>query len=271
MKNNLKRIVILFLAMTICFGTITGCSGRLTPKKLMKNITKNLKLIKSVSNSMNMNVELEDVFDTTRITMDMLMENTVDPQAGHASGAAHVKMNETEVGSDIEIYQVNEDGAFVTYSSMYGQWSRESAENSKKSTFNGNLFEEAGESIESFRLAEQNVTVEEQECYEMYGDISGKELLGFMGLEMMGAFGLVEIPDPDAIMKLQIPVIIDVYKEEMLPARVIVDMTDVMNELYDEYGKSTNVNDFTIKLGYTGFDQVEKIEVPTEVLQATGQ
>lgn len=44
-----------------------------------------------------------------------------------------------------------------------------------------------------------------------------------------------------------------------------------MNDLYDKYNKSTNVNDFTIKLSYIGFNQVEKIEVPQEVQQACGQ
>ena len=67
---------------------------------------------------------------------------------------------------------------------------------------------------------------------------------------------------------LAVPVTIDVYQEELLPARVIVDMTDVMNDLYDEYGKSTNVNDFTIQLGYTGFDNVGEIQVPQEVKDA---
>ena len=47
-----------------------------------------------------------------------------------------------------------------------------------------------------------------------------------------------------------------------------MDMTDVMNDLYDEYGKSTNVNDFTIQLGYTGFDNVGEIQVPQEVKDA---
>ena len=105
----------------------------------------------------------------------------------------------------------------------------------------------------------------------MYEDISGEELLKFMGLDMMRAFGLVELPEEDAISGLSVPITIDIYKEEMLPARIIVDMTDVMNDLYDKYNKSTNVNDFTIKLSYIGFNQVEKIEVPQEVQQACGQ
>ena len=44
---------------------------------------------------------------------------------------------------------------------------------------------------------------------------------------MMRAFGLVELPEEDAISGLSVPITIDIYKEEMLPARIIVDMTDV--------------------------------------------
>ena len=257
--------------LALCVGAVTGCSGKLTPKKMMSAVTENLAEVKSVSNSLEMDIELEDVLDLTKISMDMQMENTTKPTAGHAKGSAEVNFSGTQVGSDMEIYQVTEGDEFVTYSSMYGQWSREAAEGAQKSTFNGNLFQEAGDSIKSFHIAKETVLVENKECYEMYGDISGKELLKFMGLDMMGAFGLVELPEEDAISGLSIPITIDIYKEEMLPARIIVDMTDVMNDLYDKYEKTTNVNDFTIKLGYTGFDQVEKIEVPQEVLQACGQ
>lgn len=270
MRKQLKRAVSLLLLLAVCIN-MAGCSGRLTPKKLMANVNENLGAVKSVSNSLAMNIELEDVLETTTITMDMQMENTAKPEAGHAKGSAMVKISDSQVGSDIEIYQLTEDGKFVTYSSMYGQWNRETADSTEQNALNGNLFQEAGDSIKSFRIAEQNVQVNEKECYEMYGDISGKELLQFMGLDMMGAFGLVELPDEDAITTLQIPVIIDVYTEDMLPARVIVDMTDVMNNLYDKYEKSTNVNDFTIELGYTGFNQVEEIKVPQEVQQACGQ
>lgn len=151
---------------------------------------------------------------------------------------------------------------------MYGEWNKEVSKNPKKSTFNGNLFQEAGNSVRSFRIAKETVEVGDEECYEMYGDITGKELLQFMGLDMVGAFGLVEIPEGDTIAKLEIPVTIDIYKEKMLPARVIIDMTDVMNELYEQYGKSTNVNNFMIKLEYTGFNEIKKIEVPEEVKEA---
>lgn len=268
MKKCVKKIIYLLLVAICSVNMMTGCSSKLTPAKLMSTVTKNLGKVTSVSNSLSMDIELEDVLDSTKISMDMEMENTTKPMAGHAKGTAEVDMGGTKVGSDIEIYQVTEGKEFVTYSSMYGKWSRENSKNPKKNTFNGNLFQEAGNSVKSFRIAKEPVQVEEEECYQMYGDITGKELLQFMGLDMMKAFGLVDIPGEDTIAELKIPVTIDVYKEEMLPARVMIDMTDVMNDLYDQYNKSMNVNNFVIKLGYTGFNQIQKIEVPQDVKSA---
>ncbi|MBU3875643.1 hypothetical protein HGO97_007440 [Faecalicatena sp. AGMB00832] len=271
MIKYVKKGQSIILLGILCTILTVGCSSKMTPKKMMASVSTNLAKAKSVTNTLRMDIELEDVLDTMKINMDMKMENTVKPKAGHALGSAEVEFGGTKLGSDIEIYQVNEGREAVTYSRMYDKWSREASDNSKKSTFNGNLFQEAGDSIESFRIAEQNVEVDHKECYQMYGNVTGKELLEFMGLDMMGAFGLVEIPDEDAITSLEVPVTIEVYKEDMLPARVIVDMTDVMNELYDKYDKSTNVNDFTIELGYTGFDDVKEILVPQEVKDSCTQ
>lgn len=268
MRKNVKKAGSVILLLICCMLLSVGCSGKLTPKKLMSAVSENLADEKSVTNTLNMYIELEDVLDIMKISMDMQMENTVSPKAGHAKGTAEVDLSGTKVGSDIEIYQVNEGDEYVTYSSMYDKWSREISDSSQESTFNGNIFEEAGDSIKSFHIAEQTTKFHDKECYQMYGDIAGKELLQFMGLDMMGAFGLVEIPDKDAMAELTIPVTIEVYKEEMLPARIIVDMTDVMNNLYDKYDEPTNVNDFTIELGYKGFNEVEEIQVPQEVKDA---
>lgn len=270
MNTNFKKAVCAVLLLALIAAGVTGCSGRMTPKRLLSAVTENLAKAKSVSNSLHMNMEFEDVLDTMKISMDMQMENTIKPKAGHAKGTAQVDASGTKVGSDIEIYQVSEGRDSATYSSIYGKWSKETAKGGEKSGIggSGNLFQEAGDSIKSFRIAKEGVTVEGKECYEMYGDISGKEFLDFMGLDIVKAFGLVNLPDEKAIKSLKIPITMDISKKEMLPARIIVDMTDVMNNLYDKYRKSTNVNDFTIKLEYTGFDQVQKIEVPEEVKAA---
>lgn len=240
----------------------------MTPESLMSKVTGNLAKVKSVSNSLNMDVELEDVLQTTEIAMDMKTENTTKPMAGHAKGSAHVNLSGTEVGSDIEIYQIKEGQEFVTYSSMYGKWSRETSNHSKNTALNKGLFQESGKTLKSFRIAKEPIQLEKKECYEMYGDITGKELLQFMGLDMVGAFGLVNLPGTDTIANMKIPITIDIYKEKLLPARIMIDMTDVMNDLYDQNGKTTNINNFMIKLEYTGFNQTQKIEVPADIKAA---
>lgn len=93
-----------------------------------------MKEVNSASSSLEIEVELEDVLDHTRIRMDMDMENTVSPRAGHAKGRAEVKLNDNLVSSNMEIYQVEEGDKYVTYSSLYEQWSRTESENSSSSS-----------------------------------------------------------------------------------------------------------------------------------------
>lgn len=259
------------MLLVVCLNLMTGCNTRLTPKRLMDTVTNNLTEAKSATTSLYMKAEFEDVLDLMKISMDMQMENTTKPKAGHAKGKALVDVSGTKVESDIEIYQIMEGQEFATYSSIYGQWSREVTKGNQQSGFNGNLLQGAEKSIRSFRIAEEKVIVGGKKCYEMYGDISGKEFLDFMGLDIVKVFGLVELPGEDTIKQLEIPITVDIYEAELLPARVFVDMTDVMNELYKKHGKSTSVNDFTIKLEYMGFNQKEKIEVPLEIRQALGK
>ena len=98
--------------------------------------------------------------------------------------------------------------------------------------------------------------------------MQGKKLMDFLGEEMIQAYGLVDLPDQNALDTLEIPVTIDIYKKEQLPARIIVDMTEVMDELYQSYGKTTNVNFYNIELVYQGYDDVKPIQVPESVKQA---
>ena len=93
--------------------------------------------------------------------------------------------------------------------------------------------------------------------------------MGLLGKDMINAFGLVDLPSEEAVKELDVPVIFDIYKEELLPARIIVDMSGVLNDLYDSYGETTKVNLYSIELVFTGYDQVDQITVPQEVQEAS--
>ena len=251
----------------VCLVCLTGCS-QVTSKKLVDNAAKNMEKEKSFANTVKLDFQVDEVVDSMGVSMEMEMESTASPRAGHAKGTAKVNVKGTEVASDMEIYQVTEGNEHVTYSSIYDEWTKETAGASSQIGVNENFFQSAKEPMEAFHLSEETVEVEGKECYQMYGDIPCKELTDFLGEEMIYAFGLLELPEMDTVENMKIPVIFDVYKEEMLPARMIVDMKEALENLYDSYGEGKNVSDFTIELIFRDYGKVPQIQVPQEVKEA---
>lgn len=264
-RQNSRRLKV-FLTAGLCMSLLSGCGEKLTPKKIMNRMEKNLADVTSFSNHVEMDIKMEELVHYTKVTMDMEMENTMEPKAGHAKGSAAVTMRDVTLDSQMEIYQVEEDGAQVTYSGMDGAWMKETTEESTGGiALDKNLFSEMSESADEFQLAEKTIELDGKSCYEMYGDVTGKELMGVLGSQMLHGFGLVTLPDESAVAGLQIPVIFDVYEEDLLPARMHVDMTDVLNELYDGLGESADVTHYVIQLSFTEYDTVEEITVPEEI------
>ena len=89
---------------------------------------------------------------------------------------------------------------------------KESAEGSSENHLgiDGNIFAQEGKALESFHLSEQETTVNGKACYQLYGDVTGTELMGLLGKEMVEAYHLVNLPEEDAIRNLKIPVIFDI-------------------------------------------------------------
>lgn len=266
MWKQKKRKAALLLTAALCASLLNGCGGEMTPKKITEQVEENLTGVTSFSNRVEMDIKMEELVHYTKVTMDMTMENTMEPKAGHAKGTAEVTMRGVTLTSGLEIYQVEEGEDSITYSGLDGQWSKETAQESQGGiALDSNLFSEIGESAEEFQLAEESVEVEEKPCYEMYGNVTGQELIGILGSSMIHGFGLVELPDDSVVAELDIPVILDVYQENMLPARMIVDMTEVLNKLYDSLGETTDVTQYAIELSFTEYNVVGDICVPQEI------
>lgn len=85
-KTGWLGVIILSMCM------FTACGEKVTPKKLMESMSKNMSGITSFANTVKMDIELEDVLYTTAVSMDIELESTSDPKAGHALGKAHLKM-----------------------------------------------------------------------------------------------------------------------------------------------------------------------------------
>ena len=271
LRAGLRRAGVLAMSLS-CILCMSGCSGH-GARRLLEQAEEKLHGVSSSVNYVEVAIQLEDVLELREVNLEMTMENTTEPPAGHASGSAKVNIRDARVEAELEIYQVMEDGDYVTYSSIDGEWNKEVAENEAENHLglDSSIFAREGKAMESFHLSEETVTVEGRECYQMYGEMTGEELMGLLGRDMINAFGLVDLPSGEAVREMNIPVIFDMYKEEMLPARIHVNMSDVLNELYDSYGETTKVNLYSIELVFTDYDKVDRIEVPDEVRDAAEQ
>lgn len=273
-RQEYRCKVAAILLLFVLTGMLAGCSGRMTPKRLLADMEENMQNVTSSANHVEVAIQMEDVLDIRNVNMALDLENTTQPPAGYAKGTAKVKIKNAQVSADLEIYQVQEDGKAVTYSRTNDSW----VERKRQGTAPRVILEwtvifsgRKCKAMESFHLAKKTVKEDGKECYQMYGDVTGTELMGILGKDMVNAFHLVELPDEDAIRELKIPVIFEIYKDEMLPARILVDMSDVLNELYESYGETSKVNLYSIDLKFTDFDQVDAIEVPEEVKEAAGE
>ncbi len=269
MRKNKKTGLYCFVSVLLSMVLLTGCIGKMTPKKLMMSVIKNMTDVTSFSNSLTMDIKMENLVKVTEVSMDIEMENTLNPQSGHAKGTAAINIQGFKLSGDLEVYQVTDGDKKETYSAIDGIWSKSESDSSSGISIDQNILKDISDEIEKFRLADEMVEVEGKECYELYGEVSGDSLIGILGTDMIHAYGLVDLPDEDAIRKLRIPITIDVYQEDFLPARMQVDMTDVLDELYDSYKETTDVNDFRFDLVFDGYNNVNEIHVPDEVKNQT--
>ena len=220
---SVQLLTVLVAVMLFC----SGCAGKMNAKKIFRQSSENMQKVTSSANHVELAIQMSDILNLMEVNMEMDLENTTEPPAGHAKGTARVTIKDSEVSADLELYQVEEDGKQVTYSGTNGSWKKESAEGSSENHLgiDGNIFAQEGKALESFHLSEQETTVNGKACYQLYGDVTGTELMGLLGKEMVEAYHLVNLPEEDAIRNLKIPVIFDIYKEELLP--------EVMDYLYE--------------------------------------
>ena len=226
--------------------------------------------VSSSSSRVELDIQLEDILDLREVNMEMEMENTTDPPAGHAKGSAEVNIVDAEVSGDMEIYQVMEDGEYVIYSSLDGKWEREVTDPDSENHLgiDGNIFAQEGDVLEDFPpcrgagyCGRQRMLSDVRGCERGRPDGTSRE--GYDQCLRPGRSskrgGSKRTGCPGHIRYLQ---------RRMLPARIIVDMSGVLGDLYDSYGETTKVNLYSIELVFTEYDQVEEITVPQEVKDA---
>ena len=142
-----QLLIVLVAVMLFC----SGCAGKMNAKKIFRQSSENMQKVTSSANHVELAIQMSDILNLMEVNMEMDLENTTEPPAGHAKGTARVTIKDSEVSADLELYQVEEDGKQVTYSGTNGSWKKESAEGSSENHLgiDGNIFAQEGKALES--------------------------------------------------------------------------------------------------------------------------
>lgn len=268
MKRRNKRLAAVGMAAVMTAGLVTGCGTKATPENLLRDMSKNAEEVESFLCNIDMQAEMTDGTSALGISVNMDMENTLEPEASHAKGRMDINMDGTSVGSDVEIYQITEGEETTSYTLMEGEWSKSVTTEDGSSV--DNMLEIDESMASSFQLEEDLVDVNGQECFELQGSISGdlfNDAFAGMEDELFSSLGGVDF-DEAAMAETEIPCTIDIYRESILPAKVHIDMADVASVLMGGSAEGLTVSQYYMDLTFMEYDSAEEIVVPDEALAA---
>ena len=163
----------------------------------------------------------------------------------------------SKIGTEIELYSVKEDDKYVTYMKAADQWTKEETdvEDSDSEDASTGDFEKIAEDIaksaDAFTLSEEKTEVDGKKCFELKGKIDGSEVSDLMEDEMMGDLSSAGM-DSEALDEVTIPCTMEIYEEDLLPAKISFDMKSAMADMAEESG--LEINEFYMDVTYVEFD-----------------
>lgn len=108
-----------------------------------------------------------------------------------------------------------------------------------------------------------------QECFELQGNIGGDAVGSMLEEDMLDSLAGIAV-DESELASAEIPCTIDIYRETILPARIYIDMADIMTSVMSGTAAGASFSECYIEMTFTEFDSVDEITVPEEALAASG-
>lgn len=260
-KSNKVMAAALAGAMTVAL--LSGCATRATPENLLRDMEKNAEKTESALLNFTMSVVMSDESEEAGFSMDMDMESTTEPEASHGKGTVSLDMSGMSFEVEAEMYSVEEDDQYVTYTMMEDQWTREVSDAKEITGEVDGIAESMAEYADQFTLAEELVTVNDQDCFELTGELDGDIFSEIMQTDMIDSLGDYGI-DGEMFSGRAFPCTIDIYKDSILPARIYFDMADTLAPLFE--GVDVNVTECYVDVTFMEYDSVGEITVPDEAV-----
>lgn len=260
-----KRLMALGITAAMAAGLLSGCGTKATPENLLRDMQKNAEKTESALLNFKMDIAMGDGTDDVSLGMDMNMETTTEPEASHGKGTVSISMSGMDFSVETEMYSVQEDGEYVTYTLMEDQWTKEVSDDGEMTGEVDSIADNVEEYADQFELAEDLVTVNDKECFELTGELDGDLFSEMMQTDMTDSLAGYGI-DEEALSDMMFPCTIDIYKDSILPARLYFDMTESLAPLMEDSG--VTVSECYVDMTFMEYDTVEEITVPDEAVSA---
>lgn len=272
-----KKITAIIVCLSIAL-TISGCFKKPeTPQSLAQSVAANLEKIKSLSLNMTMDFEAEitdgtgmtDESATMGMTMDLDIESTAEPEAAYLSGTMGMSVSGQRNEQEIESYLVEEDGETVSYTVSGDTCVRQvSDDDSSDAFFQKNMYDYIASGEAEAQLEREMASIDNRSAYVLRTKLEGDLLKDVMGLTVSGIFAQNE---ESGMEDIEADVTVYIYEDTKLPARVEIGGMGIgrfMEESVNSTGADMDVSRFDIMMEYTGFDNVDEIEVPADIKAA---
>lgn len=247
---------------------IGGCGAKtekLTAEGILEQVNTNMEKVSSVSGDMAMDMDMKisqsGLGMNLTAGLDCTLEMTMEPEVLHMSGKLDISL--LGLSMDIETYSVAEGDKTITYTKANNAWTQtEEAAGDSEIGGMGDLFDSLS-SETGLTLQEGTEKLGDKEVYVLTAETSGSEIDSLMG-EMDSLTEGVGDVDFSAI---KANVTLRVYKDEMLPASVTVEVPEGV-KVSESDGTSLEINSMSIVMNYTEFDTIESIQIPEEALNS---
>ena len=267
MKKRTKKLAAIGMAAVMTAALLSGCGGRTkaTPENLLRDMTEKAGKAGSVVMNLKLNINLSGVGEELAVTMDMDMESTTEPEASHGKGEVSFDIAGSGMSTEMELYSVKEEDQYVTYTMMDGEWTKETVDGEETlgniEGMTGNIKDYA----DQFELGKDLTEINGKECFELTGELDGNIFSEMIQSDMMESFAGYGL-DEETVSDMVFPCTIDIYRDTILPARLLVDLTDTFEPMMEDAGVAAS--DCYMEMTFMEYDSVDDIVVPDEALEA---
>ena len=122
MKKNRKKLTAVALIIVLTMLMTAGCKKKATPENLFGDMKKNMKEVESFGANIKASVAMADASDAISAEVDLNIETVLKQEAAHVEGSIKMNMSGTDIGTELEIYQVKEKKENTTYVKVLNQW-----------------------------------------------------------------------------------------------------------------------------------------------------